>query len=109
MISKKHRKEREKETAGCLLTALIAFSVLHEESGNLDTLAQRSLLTFPNTQILYLSLVPLMKKSVKIKKDTFSKLAQHCLEFLLLDCTMFSESLVVTSHEKTTVNLLVNL
>lgn len=60
IISKKGRKEREKETAGCLLTALIVFSVLREESGHLDTLLQRSLLTFPNTQIVYLSLDSLM-------------------------------------------------
>lgn len=63
MISKNGKKEREKETAGCLLTALIAFSVLQEESGNLDTLLQRSLLMFPNTQILYLSPDSLMEKT----------------------------------------------
>lgn len=67
MVSKKGRKEKEKERAGCLLTATIAFSVLHEESGNVDTLAQRSLLTFPNTQIFYLSLDSLMGKKKKKK------------------------------------------
>lgn len=73
MVSKKGRKEREKERAGCLLTATIAFSVLHEESGNVDTLAQRSFVTFPNTQILYLSLDSLMekKKCKNLKRHIF--------------------------------------
>lgn len=49
-----------------------------------------------------------MGENIKIKKGIFSKLTQLCLQFVLLNCIVFSESLVMTYHERRAVNLPVN-
>jgi len=109
MISKKGRKKRDKEAAECLLTAPIAFSILHEESGSLNTFSEVIDNVSKYSDLLHKSRFSDEKhgKNIKLKRACFQNLLIF-VQFMLLNRTMFSESFMMTSHRTIAVNLLVN-